>query len=118
MAETKIIQKSVPEDTLQKASAMELADERMKKHSNKAIYLLTSEDISKPKGVRHILYFDGSNREDQILISLMKGFEVSQTKLKSINNYSKALEYVDSEESVTKNIRIPWTKVISIENIK
>jgi hypothetical protein len=104
------------DEDLQEANAHQLAIDRMKYSANSGIlYVVSVEDPSATKGVRTFAVL--KLKESSMTIDV-EGFEVSTlSKLAKINSYQEALNYVESEKSVSiKHIRFPWTKVISIEN--
>ena len=102
---------------VQEANAKSLAEARMKEGVTKPAYIVKIEDLSSKTKTRSYLTF--SIREDSPVFLSIKCFEFDEkqedpSELRSENDVKN---YLKSQESVKlKDIRIPWHRVIYVEN--
>jgi len=111
MVETKNIDDSV----LQEATAKALAESRLlgKDSTNKPLYIVRAQDITLKAKYR--VYAVLKIREDAIGADIV-GFELSLDNANKLTTISEALELVNKKSLRIVNKKIPWTKVLDIEN--
>lgn len=102
--------------SLQESNALALANARNKENKTTApLYLLRVEDPGTKKNKSYLVtkLFD-----DRPVLCEFVGFEATQKEVSAFSSVEEAANYVKEAESVELvNIKIPWTRVISIENI-
>jgi hypothetical protein len=103
-------------ESIQEATAKTLAETRMKDSSQNALILLIkAEDPTATGKVRFYLttkkHIETSNTLEFV------GYEITKTQLKALN-IASIEEYVKEGKSEIVSLWLPWTKIISIQNIK
>lgn len=103
--------------SIQESNALALANARNKENKDiKPLYVLRVEDPEGSKKVK--LYIVIKLRYDVAVLCEFFGFETTQKEVSAFSSVEEAANYVKESDSVELvNIMIPWTKVISIENI-
>lgn len=99
--------------SMQESSALALANARNKENKTTApLFLLRVED---PKKIVNYLV---TKLIDGPVLCEFVGFEATQKEVGAFSSVEEAANYVKEAGSVRLvNIKIPWTRVISIENI-
>jgi len=100
--------------SMQESSALALANARNKENKTTApLFLLRVED---PKKI--VNYLVTKLIDDRPVLCEFVGFEATQKEVGAFSSVEEAANYVKEAGSVRLvNIKIPWTRVISIENI-
>lgn len=86
-----------------------------KKTIIKYAYLLSAEDPSDTKKVRHFIVLDVPNLNNSIYVDI-KGYELKKAQLDKINNEYEHLKTL-AENNDMINIIIPWHRIINIKNL-
>lgn len=99
---------------MQSADALSQANARNKKNSsNSPLYIIKAEGPNS----KLIHYLVLKLREDNPILCDIIGFEVTKPQINKLKTSNEALKYVKENNFIKINIRIPWTKIYSIENI-
>jgi len=108
--------KEVIEEKPQEATALALANARMKEVVSGPVYTLRVEDPSEKTGVATYLLLKQVREENSILCDFF-GFKAGKTQINAINSFEDVVNYVEKGSVKVVNMRVPWTKIVSIENI-
>jgi hypothetical protein len=107
--------KEIVEEKPQEATALAIANARMREAPPGPVNILRVEDPSEKTGVA--TYFVLKLREDSAILCELVGFKAGKTQINAINSFEDVVNYVEKGSVKVVNIRIPWTRIVSIENI-
>jgi len=110
-----LIREKKEEDKPQEATALSIANSRMKESLAVPVYILNVEDPSKKTKVATFVIL--KLREDSSVLCDFVGFEAGKTQINSFGSFEDVNNYVNKKSVKIVNIRVPWTRVVSIENI-
>jgi len=100
---------------VQEANASALANERNKnaRNTNKPLYIVRTEDPSKTKKIRILAAIE--IREEPVTLDIT-GFDVDNETQSTLTNLTDALEYVNEGKVKIIKTKIPWARIIELEN--
>ena len=115
---------TVQEVGQQSANALILAESKMKENKiNGALYILCVEDPRERGKIAYYVSLSPLNEDNAILVSF-KGFQLTKQQLDSIQSLKSfttledVVNYVREGQPVQLvDKRVPWTRVIDIDNI-
>ena len=101
---------------LQEANALEAAHARTKDGLQPSLNILRIEDPRNKRGYSTYALVKPIRTDNAILCDFV-GFKVGKTQINALNSFEDVVNYVKKVPVKVVNIRVPWTKVINIENI-
>ena len=113
---TSTTQAEILTSEVQEASAKSIAETRMKEAGQvQTFYIVKAEDLSVKEQFK--CYLTTKTSETSFTLNI-NGLELNKTQLKDALNKSSIGEYVKERASDIISIRLPWTKIINIQEIK
>ena len=105
----------IGEVAIQRANASALAENRLaNKSTNKFLYIARIKHLSDESKIQIYVLL---KQTDWVYGLDFVGYEITVQKLTKLTSYLEALEYAKNSTVKVVNKRIPWARILEVENM-